>query len=91
MKEDNVKNGVCVCVCVCVCERERQRQRQRETERDWVTAVQQKLTQHCKSTILKKGGEGENVTPHRERDMEKEDKGYRVGFKFSSVSFCSLL
>ena len=38
-----------VCVCVCVCERERERERERETGS---FAVQQKLTEHCKSTTI---------------------------------------
>ena len=41
MMEDNMRKIiVCVCVCVCVCV--------------WITAVQQTLTEHCTSTMIKK-------------------------------------
>ena len=40
MMSDNVKKGMCVCICICVY--------------DWVTFLQQKLTEHCNSTITKK-------------------------------------
>ena len=42
----NMCVGMCVCVCVYI-------YIYRERERDnWIIVVQQKLTQHCKSTIL---------------------------------------
>ena len=41
-----------MCLCVCVCERERERER--EGEKLCQFAVQQSLTQHCKSNITEK-------------------------------------
>ena len=46
MIEDNMSRRMCVCVCVCVCARARARLGH--------FAVQQKIDEHCKPTIMEK-------------------------------------